>query len=68
MNRFLAVLAFVVLAPFIGGFLTGLDRKITAHMQGRKGPPLMQPFYDVSKLLKNVTRKIHRYSKEGCIQ
>jgi ech hydrogenase subunit B len=40
----------IILAPFVGGFLTGLDRKITAHMQGRKGPPIIQPFYDVIKL------------------
>jgi ech hydrogenase subunit B len=41
----------VALSPLAGGFLTGLDRKITAKMQGRVGPPLLQPFYDVMKLL-----------------
>jgi ech hydrogenase subunit B len=40
----------IVLAPLAGGLLTGIDRKISAHMQGRKGPPLIQPFYDVIKL------------------
>ena len=34
----------------LGGLLAGLDRKISAHMQGRKGPPIVQPFYDVIKL------------------
>ena len=43
-------LAYLILAPFIGGLLAGLDRKITARMQSRKGPPLLQPFYDVLKL------------------
>ena len=42
--------AYLVLAPLVGGFLAGLDRRITARMQGRQGPPLMQPFYDVMKL------------------
>jgi len=37
-------------APFLGGFLRGLDRKITARMQGRVGPPVVQPFYDFVKL------------------
>ncbi len=34
-----------------GGFLTWFDRKITARVQFRKGPPLLQPFYDFFKLL-----------------
>lgn len=38
-------------APLIGGLLTGLDRKITARMQNRYGPPILQPFYDLFKLL-----------------
>ena len=41
---------FVVLAPVVGGIITGLDRKITARMQGRVGPPVLQPFYDIKKL------------------
>lgn len=28
----------------------GVDRKISAHMQGRIGPPIRQPFRDVGKL------------------
>ncbi|MDQ7821622.1 MAG: complex I subunit 1 family protein [Candidatus Eremiobacteraeota bacterium] len=46
----LAMLA-VIIAPFAGGFLAGLDRILTARLQGRKGPPVWQPFYDVFKLL-----------------
>lgn len=42
--------AYIVLAPFIGGILDGFDRKISARMQGRKGPSVLQPFYDVAKL------------------
>ncbi|MBF0619524.1 MAG: NADH-quinone oxidoreductase subunit H [Candidatus Omnitrophica bacterium] len=44
-------LLFIVLAPFVGGLLSGIDRKITARMQGRIGPPVWQAFYDVAKLL-----------------
>lgn len=54
------VIAFIVLAPFLGGFLAGLDRKITARMQGRKGPSVLQPFYDVAKLLNKETLSIGR--------
>ncbi|HNX16798.1 MAG TPA: NADH-quinone oxidoreductase subunit H [Methanoregula sp.] len=42
--------AFILLAPVVGGLLAGIDRKITAHMQGRVGPSILQPFYDVGKL------------------
>ena len=44
------VIAYLVCAPLVGGFLAGLDRKISARMQGRVGPPVLQPFYDVLKL------------------
>jgi formate hydrogenlyase subunit 4 len=42
---------FLLLAPIIGGLVSGIDRKLTARMQGRVGPPVLQPFYDVGKLL-----------------
>ena len=35
-----------------GALLSWFDRKITARVQFRKGPPLLQPFYDFFKLLK----------------
>jgi ech hydrogenase subunit B len=41
----------VIVAPALGGLLDGLDRKISARMQSRVGPPLLQPFYDFFKLL-----------------
>jgi ech hydrogenase subunit B len=50
-KNILAGLVILVGSLFLGGLLSGLDRKITAHMQGRKGPPVIQPFYDVIKLL-----------------
>jgi ech hydrogenase subunit B len=57
-------LAFILLAPLIGGLIAGIDRKITAHMQGRVGPPILQPFYDVGKLFekeKTVANDTQRF-------
>ena len=42
---------FAVGATILGCLLSGIDRKVTARMQGRVGPPLLQPYYDVRKLL-----------------
>ncbi|WP_057461185.1 complex I subunit 1 family protein [Pseudovibrio sp. POLY-S9] len=48
--------ASVLAASFFGIafslFLKGVDRKLIARLQARQGPPLVQPFYDVSKLLR----------------
>ena len=49
-SNILGAVLYIVLAPFVGGFIAGVDRRITARMQGRFGPPVLQPFYDVSKL------------------
>ncbi len=56
----IAVIAYIILAPIVGGFLAGLDRKITARMQGRVGPPVLQPFYDVLKLLEKESITVNR--------
>jgi ech hydrogenase subunit B len=52
-------LLFLALAPAFGGLLAGVDRKVTARMQGRVGPPVLQPFYDLGKLLQKRTRQIN---------
>jgi len=49
-SQVVSAVLYIVLAPFLGGFIAGVDRKITARMQGRYGPPVLQPFYDVGKL------------------
>lgn len=54
-GKLLVGLAYLVIGPLAGGLLAGIDRKITARMQGRIGPPLLQPFFDLRKLL---TRRI----------
>ena len=45
-----SVLAYLLLAPLAGALLDGLDRRVSARMQGRQGPPMLQPFYDLKKL------------------
>ena len=41
----------LLFAGITGGLLSWFDRKITAMVQFRKGPPVLQPFYDFFKLL-----------------
>lgn len=55
----ISIIAYIILAPIAGGLASGIDRKITARMQGRQGPPLLQPFYDVFKLLKKETSVVN---------
>jgi ech hydrogenase subunit B len=50
MGAAIAIVLYLVLGPVLGGLLAGVDRKLSARMQGRKGPPLIQPFYDLFKL------------------
>ena len=50
MIKILSLIGYLFLSPIIGALLDGVDRKVTARMQGRKGPSLLQPFYDLIKL------------------
>lgn len=59
----IGTLAFVILAPVVGCLIAGLDRKISARMQGRVGPPLLQPYYDVRKLIEKDNVSVN--STEG---
>lgn len=59
--RFIAMLLYIVGAPIIGGLLDGLDRKISARMQGRKGPGILQPFYDVAKLTQKQLLAVNKF-------
>ncbi len=47
----IGIIAFLVLAPVLGCLLSGIDRKLSAGLQGRVGPKLLQPYYDFRKLL-----------------
>ena len=50
MTSFIIAIVYLIGAPFAGALLEGLDRKVAARMQGRKGPSLFQPLYDIHKL------------------
>ena len=50
MTSFIIAIVYLIGAPFAGSLLEGLDRKVAARMQGRKGPSLFQPLYDIHKL------------------
>ena len=41
------ILVFLALAPLFEGVI----RRITARVQSRQGPPIIQPYYDLLKLL-----------------
>lgn len=63
MSTIISVMAYLLLAPLVGGLIAGIDRKVTAWMQGRVGPPILQPFYDVGKLLSKETIVVNRFQK-----
>ena len=44
-----------ILTVIIGLFASWVDRKVTARVQYRVGPPLLQPFIDIVKLLGKET-------------
>ncbi|MCF8307901.1 MAG: NADH-quinone oxidoreductase subunit H [Bacteroidales bacterium] len=41
----------MLFAGVVGGLIAWVDRKVTARVQFRQGPPVLQPFYDFLKLL-----------------
>lgn len=49
----------IALAPVLGGLVYGGERVLRARMQRRQGPPLLQPFYDMFKLLDKRTLIVH---------
>lgn len=58
--KIFSVLLFLILAPIVGGLLSGIDRKITARLQGRVGPSVLQAFFDVLKLMQKETLVVRR--------
>lgn len=49
----------IALAPILGGLVYGGERVLRARMQRRLGPPFLQPFYDMFKLLDKRTLIVH---------
>ena len=60
MSPWWRLLIYLVAAPLVGGLLAGIDRKLSARMQARLGPPVLQPFYDVAKLLSKERLVVRR--------
>jgi formate hydrogenlyase subunit 4 len=59
----LALAALVVAtvgAPLGVGLLLGVDRRVTAAMQLRAGPPILQPWYDLTKLATKTSLPVDR--------
>lgn len=52
---------FIALVPIFGGLIYGFERVLRARMQNRVGPPILQPFYDMYKLLDKVPILINSY-------
>ena len=50
---------FIMLAPLLGALIYGGERVLRARMQRRQGPPLLQPFYDMFKLMDKRTLIVH---------
>ncbi len=46
----IGVIGLAAFGIIVGLLYKGIDRKLAAHMQGRIGPPIIQPFRDVRKL------------------
>jgi ech hydrogenase subunit B len=61
LTKLLTAFAALVIAPIGGALLMGIDRKITARIQGRMGPPIIQPFYDVLKLFSKDAVALNRF-------
>jgi formate hydrogenlyase subunit 4 len=47
----LQVLTVLIFAPFVSGFIA----HIAARLQGRRGPRVLQPYYDLAKLFRKET-------------
>ena len=62
MKELTVILQFIIfpgiLFTAVAGLMTSwVDRKVTALVQMRVGPPFLQPFYDIGKLMIKETSK-----------
>jgi len=60
MNCYMPIVNYLIFPGFLfialcGIFVSYIDRKVTARVQWRKGPPVLQPLYDIIKLLGKET-------------
>jgi len=55
------ILLVLIVAPIVGCFFAGVDRKLSAKLQGRIGPRLRQPWYDFRKLMSKENLVVNKY-------
>ena len=53
--RIVSAILYILIGGIVAGLLAGIDRKLSARLQGRRGPSVLQPFYDVAKLFSKET-------------
>ena len=58
-----SLVIYLILSPFIACLFSGVDRIVTARMQGRRGPKLMQPWYDIIKLFAKENTAVNDVQK-----
>jgi len=61
MTSLVRIILGLIVFPVIGGLIIGIDRKLTARLQGRFGPPILQPFYDVLKLISKQRLAVNEF-------
>ncbi len=61
MSTVLWIIFYPFIAFFIGIFFMGYSRKFNARVQRRIGPPIVQPLFDISKLMSKKTNISHGY-------
>lgn len=61
MNNVIKIVLILILSPIIGCLLAGLERKIDARLQSRKGPSILQPLYDFLKLMSKENIAVNKY-------
>lgn len=59
----ISIIIYILFTPMISSLISGIDRKVTARMQGRKGPKIMQPWYDLLKLFSKEAAVVNRIQK-----
>ena len=58
----LQMLLVLLLAPLLTGFV----RKVKARLLLRRGPPLIQPYRDLARLMKHETEQSGSLRGDGC--
>ena len=59
----IAVIVYLVCSPLIASAVSGVDRVVTARMQGRRGPSVMQAWWDLLKLFSKESTTVNDIQK-----